>query len=387
LARPEIDEDDDDENDDDEKGVEWEIQKRGTVVQCIVWGDYNNARRRRELCVRTEDARTEIAALQYIANQHRYRRCRSSGGIMDTIIEQYDNVHDNLRPIMDVLQDDVQWWIITPMSTAAKEDLFTLAQKSVFTDTTARFWFRQVLRVRFYIYYHVSRCVAGTKKSPISSHTLVFFSWWAVHWLVLCWSCLSQAVTNLHRVGICHRNLGLESFLLQDDQDVAILSDFEFACRIPYGNSSNTDGGNGVDAVDVGYPGSSSSSRPEPETMRRLIVPEKICGKPLYLAPECWCDVPFDGVAIDVWAMGTMLLVMLTGSDPWGVARPSDGWYNCIVVEGRLEEALRLRLGGRRILSASAIDLLKRILRVDPRDRPSLYEVQHHPWVLGGNGD
>jgi serine/threonine protein kinase len=184
----------------------------------------------------------------------------------------------------------------------------------------------------------------------------------------------------LHRVGICHRNLGLESFLLQDDQDVAILSDFEFACHIPYGNSSsNADGG-------ADGPGS-TSSQPEQEAMRRLIVPEKICGKPLYLAPECWHDVPFDGVAIDVWAMGTMLLVMLTGSDPWGVARPSDGWYNCIVMEGRLEEALRLRLGGRRTLSASAIDLLKRILRADPRDRPSLYEVQHHPWVLGGNGD
>jgi hypothetical protein len=187
LARPEIDEDDDDENDDDEKGVEWEIQKRGTVVQCIVWGDYNTARRRRELCVRTEDARTEIAALQYIAN--RYRRCRrcrrcSSGGIMDTIIEQYDNVHDNLRPIMDVLQDDVQWWIITPASTAAKEDLFTLAQKSVFTDTTARFWFRQVLRVRV-TYSIINACITlwcrYKKIFDILSHFSVSF---LVHGLV-----------------------------------------------------------------------------------------------------------------------------------------------------------------------------------------------------------
>jgi serine/threonine protein kinase len=116
--------------------------------------------------------------------------------------------------------------------------------------------------------------------------------------------------------------------------------------------------------------------------MRRLIRPDKICGKPLYLAPETWEGVPFDGFAVDIWAMGTMLLVMLTGFDPWTYAKPSDTWYNFIVVQGQLEEALRLRHCGRTV-SASAIDLLKKMLRPDPRDRLSLYALQHHRWVVG----
>jgi serine/threonine protein kinase len=187
----------------------------------------------------------------------------------------------------------------------------------------------------------------------------------------------------LHRAGICHRNLGLESFLLQDDQDIAILNDFEFACRIPYArpddDDNDDDKNDGIQDDDADI-----------TTMRRLILPEKICGKPLYLAPEQWDGIPFDGVAIDIWAMGTMLLVMLTGCDPWAVARPSDAWYNFIVVQGQLEEALRVKHGGgggagsgHRTLSASAVDLLQKILQPDPRDRPSLYEVQHHPWVHG----
>jgi serine/threonine protein kinase len=190
----------------------------------------------------------------------------------------------------------------------------------------------------------------------------------------------------LHRAGICHRNLGLESFLLQDDQDIAILNDFEFACRIPYARAEDDDDTDDDDNTDDG-----PAKRDDADitTMRRLILPEKICGKPLYLAPEQWDGTPFDGVAIDLWAMGTMLLVMLTGCDPWAVAQPSDAWYNFIVVQGQLEEALRLKHGGggfglgHRTLSASVVDLLQKILQPDPRDRPSLYEVQHHPWVQG----
>jgi hypothetical protein len=108
-----------------EEDVEWEIQACNMAVQCVLWGDYALTRKH---CLhrRTEDARTAISTMQHVSS----------------IIGS----HANLRGIADVLEDDMQWWIIMPFS--ARDDLFTLVQKSIFNDTTARFWFRQILEVQ-----------------------------------------------------------------------------------------------------------------------------------------------------------------------------------------------------------------------------------------------
>jgi hypothetical protein len=137
------------EDDDDEDDIDWEIQPGSMVVQCILWGDYARKNHREKVLEqRTEDARAEIAALQYVARRIIERRSSHNN----------HHHHSNLRAILDVLEDDMQWWIVTPVSAAAKEDLFTLAQKSVFTDTTARFWFQQVLNVRTTIFFGMLFC-------------------------------------------------------------------------------------------------------------------------------------------------------------------------------------------------------------------------------------
>lgn len=154
--------------------------------------------------------------------------------------------------------------------------------------------------------------------------------------------------------GICHQNLGLESVLLQEDKDIAILSDFEFSCRIPYVKHLTED------------------------TMRRLIVLEKICGKPQYIAPEVWKGTSaFDAFAVDIWALGTMLFVMLVGSEPWNIARQDDERFANLILHGELEEFLN-----NKHLNPLATGLLSRILQESPRDRITLYELRHHPWVL-----
>lgn len=290
--------------------VDWEIKKENIMVECIIWGPYaTSIRGRRYTHQQSREALNDIAAQQFVAQQI--------------------GLDANIRHFLDVLEDGMQWWVFTSM--VASEDLFSLAYRSIFTDSTARFWFRQVLNVSM-VRFACTICRVLLNQSLFSV----------------------KAVVKLHKAGVCHRNLGLESVLLQDGKDVAILSDFEFSCRIPYAKNRSED------------------------SMRRLILCDTICGRPLYIAPEIWKEEQaFDGFEVDIWALGTMLYIMLVGSDPWNIARQDDPRYTYLIIKGKLEESLIDRK-----LNPLAIDLLKRIFQEDPRNRLILYELRHHPWVL-----
>lgn len=113
-------------------------------------------------------------------------------------------------------------------------------------------------------------------------------------------------------------------------------------------------------------------------TLRRLITPLVPCGKPNYISPEVMSSrEPFDGFAIDLWAAGVILFVMLVGLPPWEFAREEDPRYR-MVARGGLERMLR---SWQRPISPLAADLLQKMLREDPRERLSLCEIKDHPWV------
>ena len=97
------------------------------------------------------------------------------------------------------------------------------------------------------------------------------------------------------------------------------------------------------------------------------------------MAPEVYNEESFDGHAVDMWAVGVCLFMMLTGQIPW--ERPSilDQKFRYFTY-GYLTAILRdhWNMG----LSADAIDLLQRMLLLDPRDRLSLQQVRQHPWMM-----
>jgi len=85
------------------------------------------------------------------------------------------------------------------------------------------------------------------------------------------------------------------------DGNVYII-DLGMCLRIP---SLHDDNDNGHDIVN------SSSYHPDE---RALIAPQTPCGKWYYLSPEvCLSEEPFDGPAVDLWAAGVILFIMLTG--------------------------------------------------------------------------
>lgn len=160
-------------------------------------------------------------------------------------------------------------------------------------------------------------------------------------------------------MGVCHRDLSLENILV-DEYRTSVVIDLGMCLRIPYLADDGTIG-------DVSCGG-----------LRLLMRPMIPCGKPNYISPEVLkSQEPFDGFAIDLWASGVILFIMLVGLPPWEFAREEDPRYR-MVVRGGLERMLR---SWNRPLSPTAADLLQKMLREDPRERLSLCEVKDHPWV------
>jgi serine/threonine protein kinase len=161
-------------------------------------------------------------------------------------------------------------------------------------------------------------------------------------------------------MGICHRDVSLETILVKDYK-TCVLKGCSTFLRVTY---AADDGG--VTDVSEG-------------TLRLLTHPLIPCGKPNYISPEILkSEEAFDGFAVDLWASAVILFIMLVGVPPWEFANAEDPRYR-IVTSGGL---VRMLESWKRPISASAADLLQKMLKEDPRQRLSLTEVQNHPWVL-----
>ena len=94
------------------------------------------------------------------------------------------------------------------------------------------------------------------------------------------------------------------------------------------------------------------------------------CGSPCYASPEMLSGKPYQGLKTDIWSGGIVLYSMLVGSLPF------DDQELCILYEQIKKGKFYLPS----TLSLEAIDLLKRILQVDPNKRIRIEEIKKHPW-------
>ena len=147
-----------------------------------------------------------------------------------------------------------------------------------------------------------------------------------------------------------------------DENDRLVLIDFGMCLRVPYTDPSNY---GCVTDVSEGQG-------------RRLIQAQGQGGKLMYLAPEIVArDEAFDGFAIDLWASGVVLFVLLVGLAPFKWAHPSDKRY-AKICKGNLREMMH---GLSIPISDEACDLLQNMFWRDPAQRLTLAQVEHHPWV------
>lgn len=163
-----------------------------------------------------------------------------------------------------------------------------------------------------------------------------------------------SGVEHLQTHGVAHRDLSLENVLITSEGICKVI-DFGMALRMPL-------------------------SEPDAEGNRRTlrIPPQGVCGKKNYISPEVLENAgAFHGFASDMWAVGVMLFILTTGIPPVDAATPVDPRF-LMVRDGRLAEMLS---GWGIQLNPALVDLLGRMLRVNPQERLTPAQILEHPWM------
>jgi serine/threonine protein kinase len=199
-------------------------------------------------------------------------------------------------------------------------------------------------------------------------------------------------------MGICHRDMSLENLLVHKDRSLII--DMGMCLMIPYRDDvpSATTAGITDSMGQMNMNTTTNTAMPVPQAPavnqqtnstiisgrqrpRQLIKPQGTCGKWIYMSPEIHQNSePFDGFAVDMWAAGVILFLMLTGFPPWERASATDERFKYMTAGYLVQMLTEWEIG----ISADAMDLLQRMLFLDPKDRLSLDQVRAHPWMVNG---
>ncbi|CAE8627629.1 unnamed protein product [Polarella glacialis] len=160
---------------------------------------------------------------------------------------------------------------------------------------------------------------------------------------------LLEAVAYIHSKGIMHRDLKPENILL--------------ASKV-----SNTD-------IKISDFGLAKMSRDFP---RRLPRSHSICGSDFYLAPEVIKQEEY-GREIDIWAVGVITYVLLSGSLPF--------FHNVLhkLYRQIVERDLSFPEQAWKNVSKGALDFILRLLQVRAGDRLTADQAISHPWLRGTN--
>ncbi|XP_078173738.1 phosphoenolpyruvate carboxylase kinase 2-like [Carex rostrata] len=157
---------------------------------------------------------------------------------------------------------------------------------------------------------------------------------------------LMQTLETCHKRGIAHRDVKPDNILFDRDGRVR-LSDFGSAAW--FGTQ------NGMEQRMSG-----------------------IVGTPCYVAPEVLRGGEYDE-KIDVWSAGVVMYIMLSGGAvPFGGDTTADVFG--AVLRGNLRFPLRIFEG----VSASAKDLMRRMICRDASRRFAAEQVLRHPWIVTG---
>jgi len=154
------------------------------------------------------------------------------------------------------------------------------------------------------------------------------------------------AVNYLHQNRIMHRDLKPENFLFgakldQVSMEKATLKliDFGFSKRLSFNEHCET-----------------------------------LCGTLLYIAPEVLEERY--AFKADVWSLGVMLYLMLSGRLPWGNLRNDD-----LLMKAVKEGNILTDGGAWRSISDDAKNLVHHLLTKDPEVRPQAVQALEHKWL------
>eukprot|EP00388_Colpodella_angusta_P012850 GDKJ01032446.1.p1 GENE.GDKJ01032446.1~~GDKJ01032446.1.p1 ORF type:complete len:657 (+),score=129.27 GDKJ01032446.1:108-1973(+) len=147
---------------------------------------------------------------------------------------------------------------------------------------------------------------------------------------------LARAVDHLHSCGIIHRDLKPDNILIGLDQQYKI-ADFGLSAR---------------------------TSRLKPKRTTH-------CGTLTYMAPEFFDkNCSHDG-AVDVWALGVMMLEFLSPAHPFENENDEEVKRKIVNLEYYIPDTVTLECR----------DFIRRCLKIKPSERITAKEMYQHPWI------
>ena len=149
-----------------------------------------------------------------------------------------------------------------------------------------------------------------------------------------------SGIAHCHDKGIIHRDLKPENiFLVETGNDISIkIGDFGSACIV-----------------------------------KECINTKGFFGSSYYIAPEVLTG-SYD-CKIDIWSIGIMIYIILTGCPPY------KGRNSKAILYEINKHPFQLTAENSASLSPSAIDLLSKLLMVQPSHRISALKAMQHPWI------
>ena len=146
---------------------------------------------------------------------------------------------------------------------------------------------------------------------------------------------LISSIKYIHNLSIVHRDLKPENIML-DSSNTIKLADFGFCREIPV----------------------------------NILMTTK-CGSPVYTAPEIISTQKYDGKMADMWSLGVILFVLLTGKIPWDAINETQLFFQIQTAHFHIPETI----------STSASNLISDLMQPQPDMRLSSDLAINHPWL------
>ena len=156
-----------------------------------------------------------------------------------------------------------------------------------------------------------------------------------------------KGVQNLHKAGICHRDLKMQNILLDEFFNPKIC-DFGFATEIQ------------------GKDGSGKLNQ--------------FVGTENYAAPEIFLRLPYNGIKVDIFSLGVILFNLVTKKLGFIRATIKDPYYKYIFGKDfkTYWKKVKNEIGE---ISKELKDLFIKMVSFNPKERPNIDEIFKHPWM------
>jgi len=156
----------------------------------------------------------------------------------------------------------------------------------------------------------------------------------------LIFSQLLDGLEAIHNLNICHWDIKLNNIILGENDYIIKYVDFGFAI----------------------------------ENQGKL---RDFLGTPSYVAPEILLKRFYYGKSGDIFSLGIMLFILVTGKLPFKIALPNDNLYKYIIRGDYVEFWKRKNMN----ISSNFMELFDNMIAFDYTQRPSISEIRQSNWM------